>query len=86
MQPKEMSFVYRSLNGTMIAQLAVEIKSRAISTALLRRMTDGLLPECAIAETPWHPLQPKAHTDPAAQGAFILDTRQRLEPFSIRIQ
>jgi hypothetical protein len=39
-----------------------------------------------VAETPWPALQPKVHTDPAAQGAFILDTRQCLDPFPTCIQ
>jgi hypothetical protein len=70
----------------MIAQLAIEIKSRAISTTLARRMVDSLLPP--ITGPRWHPLQlqPKAHTDSAAQGSFILGTHQGLEPFSAGIQ
>jgi hypothetical protein len=53
---------------------------------LPRRIADGLLPEQPTVESPWHPLQSKAHTEPAAQAVFILDAHQRLDPFSIRIQ
>jgi hypothetical protein len=83
---KELGFICRSLNGTMIAQRAVEIKSRAISITLARRMVERLLPEYPVIGARGHRLQPKVQTDSAAQGTFILGAHQRLDPFATGIQ
>jgi hypothetical protein len=70
----------------MIAQRAVEIKSRAISITLARRMVERLLPEYPVIGARGHRLQPKVQTDSAAQGTFILGAHQRLDPFATGIQ